>query len=255
MKNDIENLRVVIVDDERHSREIIRSLISSKFPEIEICGEADSVDAAVKILEKCHPDLLFLDIELPDGTGFDVLEAIGEDIQFEIIFATAYNYYAIRAIKFSALDYLLKPVDKTELVAAIEKAKTRIVDNNHKTSNINLLKKQIVKPAPDKIALPAESGFIFVPIDDIIRCQADSNYTRFVLSKGSPVLVSRTLKEYDELLDENNFFRVHNSHLINMAHVKKYLKGKTPRVVMSDGTEVEVSIRKKDAFLRHFAKL
>ncbi len=255
MKKNIENLRVVIVDDERHSREIIRSLISSNFPEIEICGEADSVVSTVKILEKCHTDLLFLDIELADGSGFDVLEAIGEEIRFEIVFVTSYNYYAIKAIKFSALDYLLKPVDNTELVNAIEKAKARIINGNHKAPNINLLKNQITKPVPDKIALPAESGFIFVPIDEIIRCQAESNYTRFVLSKGSPVLVSRTLKEYEELLDDNNFFRIHNSHLINMAHVKKYLKGKTPRVVMSDGTEVEVSTRKKDTFLRNFAKI
>ncbi len=253
MKNDNNNLKVAIVDDEKHGRETIKSLIRRNFPNIEICGEADSVATAIELLEKCPPDILFLDIELSDGAGFEILEILKDEIQFEIIFATAFNYYAIKAIKFSALDYLLKPVDVNELVAAIENAKFKISNKINRNQNIKFLKNQLLKHSSDKISLPTESGYIFVPIDDIIRCQAESNYTTFYFKNGKSVLISHTLKEYEELLRDNKFFRVHNSHLINMTYVVKYLKGKTPRVVMCDGSEIEVSLRKKDEFLRHFA--
>lgn len=252
MKNDSENLRIVIVDDEKHGRDIIKSLLNKHFPEAEICGEAANVASSIELIDKCNPDIVFLDIELTDGTGFDILESM-EEIPFEIIFATAYNYYAIKAIRFAALDYLLKPVDEKELVAAMKKAIMKIGESLNKTDHINLLKEQIGKPAPDKIALPTDKGFTFIMISDIVRCQAESNYTRFVLTKGSPVLVSRTLKEYEDLLKEYDFFRVHNSHLVNMAHVRKYQKGKTPSIVMSNGDEVELSARKKNTFLQQFA--
>ena len=253
MNNEIEKLRIAIIDDEKHGRETIKTLINRNFDDIEICCEADSVASAIKLIENNQPDILFLDIELTDGTGFDILEAVNTDINFEIIFATAFNYYAIKAIKFSALDYLLKPVDVNELIVAIENAKFKILNKINRSQNINFLKKQLSKQATDKISLPTESGYIFVSIDDIIRCQAESNYTTFYFKNGKSVLISHTLKEYEELLKDNKFFRVHNSHLINMSYVVKYLKGKTPRVVMSDGTEIEVSLRKKDEFLRHFA--
>jgi two-component system LytT family response regulator len=255
MKDDVKGLKVAIVDDEKHGRETIKTLISRNFPDIEICGEADTVASAIELLAKCTPDILFLDIELSDGTGFDILETLHDDIQFEIIFATAFNYYAIKAIKFSALDYLLKPVDVAEFISAVENAICKIANSNYKSQNINFLKKQLTKQSPDKVALPTETGYIFVLIDEIIRCHAESNYTTFFMKDGKSFLISRTLKEYEELLKDNNFFRVHNSHLINMAYVMKYIKGKTPRVVMSDGTEVEISSRKRDEFLKNFAKL
>jgi two-component system LytT family response regulator len=253
MKNEIENLKIAIIDDEKHGRETIKTLIRRHFSEFEICGEADSVASAITLIENNKPDILFLDIELTDGTGFDILEAVKADTNFEIIFATAFNYYAIKAIKFSALDYLLKPVDVNELVAAIENAKYKILNNINRSQNIKLLRNLLLKQSTDKISLPTDSGYIFVSIDDIIRCQAESNYTTFYFKNGKSVLISHTLKEYEELLRENKFFRVHNSHLINMSYVVKYLKGKTPRVVMCDGSEIEVSLRKKDEFLRHFA--
>ena len=252
MNDEMNRLKIAVVDDEKHGRESIKTMIRRNFPDFEICGEADSVASAIKLIENSKPDILFLDIELTDGTGFDILEEVKADINFEIIFATAFNYYAIKAIKFSALDYLLKPVDVKELVAAIENAKFKISNKINRSQNIHLLKKQLSKQSTDKITLPTESGYIFVSIDDIIRCQAESNYTTFYFKNGKSVLISHTLKDYEELLQDNKFFRVHNSHLINMSYVVKYLKGKTPRVVMSDGTEIEVSIRKKDEFLKYF---
>ena len=252
--NNGADMKVVIIDDEKHGRDTIKHLLKKHFSEIEIAGEADNVENAITVIENTGPDVIFLDIELTDGTGFDVLDAFDE-ISFEIIFATAYNYYAIKAIKFSALDYLLKPVEQEEFISSIEKAKEKLKSGADKKDNINFLKEQIERSVPDKIALPSESGFTFIKIDNIIRCRAESNYTKFILAGGKPVVVSRTLKEYEELFKDYDFFRVHNSHLVNMAHVRKYLKGKTPRIVMSDGSEVDISSRKKTEFLKQFARL
>ncbi len=253
MYNKNESISIVIVDDERHGREIIKKAINDNFPYMFDCHEADSVASAIETIKKYQPSIVFLDIELSDGTGFDALDAF-EDISFKVIFATAYNYYAIRAIKFSALDYLLKPIDTKELVEGIKKAVNKI-SNENSSKNYNLLKEQKNQPVPEKIALPVENGYEFLKINDIIKCQAESNYTKFYLVNGKSLLICHTLKSYEALLSDFNFCRVHNSFLINMFHVSKYIKGKGGYAIMSDNSEVEISIRKKEQFLHLFAKL
>lgn len=246
-------VRAVIVDDERQGRKTLAILLRKYCPEVEIVGEADTVVSAIKTINAAKPDLVFLDIEMPAGSGFELLEAF-DVVEFEVVFVTAYDSYAIRAIKVSALDYLLKPVNAAELKAAVAKALHPKNGQKDRLQQLHLLKEQVRSPVLDRLALPTEEGFVFIEIQNIIRCNAASNYTVFFLKDSSKIIVSGTLGEYDELLSDNNFFRVHNSHLINMRYVQKYLKGKHGLVVMTDGSEVEVSVRRRDAFLERFAK-
>jgi len=182
-----------------------------------------------------------------DGTAFDLLEQINWT-NFHIVFITAYDQYAIRAIRFSAIDYILKPVDPGQLIAAIERIKALAPETNQSGERISNLignKREI-----DRIALPTLNGYNFVKLADIVRCEADNNYTLFYLAEGKKFLVTRTLKEYENLLSEKSFVRVHQSHLVNMNFVASYIKGDGGSVIMHDGSEVEVSRRKKEEFLR-----
>jgi len=254
MNNNDKIFKVIIIDDEKHGRDLIKNFINKESDDFIISGEAESVDSGIAIIEKIKPDVVFLDIELSDRTGFEILEHFNQ-IDFSVIFATAYNYYAIKAIKFSALDYLVKPIDATELSQALDKVRARNSNNQNEKSRISLAHSLLDKPKPDKIALPTESGFIFIDISDIIRCSAESNYTRFYLKNKTEILTCHTLKDYETLLEELDFFRVHNSHLVNLHYVQSYIKGKCCFVLMKDGTQVEVSSRRKDSFLKRFAKI
>ena len=251
----IDNIiKGVIVDDEKHGREIIKKMLVAYCPDVEIVGEADSVDGGIEMITMKKPDVVFLDIELSNRSGFEILEHF-EDISFEIIFETAFNYYAIKAIKFAALDYLLKPIDTNELIAAIEKLRAKLSLPSNVRTRVNIAKDHLDKPKPEKLALPTETGFVFVKIEDIVFCKADSNYTRFYLKNKSEILTCHTLGEYDELLGDFDFFRIHNTYLVNMHHVQSYQKGKGGFAMMSNGVEIEVSVRRKDAFLKQFAKI
>lgn len=254
MNNEI--VKVVIIDDEKQGREIIKNLIIKNFSgmNVDIAEMADSVERGINAIKNHQPDIVFLDIELQGGTGFDILDAF-EKIDFEVIFVTAFNHYAIRAIKFAALDYLLKPVDMYELKSALEKAIHKRELIGQSDYQITMLKRNNQNEKPEMIALPTKDGYVFYNISDIIRCQAESNYTTFFFTENRKAIIPKTLKEYEALLEEFNFCRIHSSHLINMAHVKQYLKGKGGFVILSDGTEIEVSIRKKEMFLTKFLKL
>jgi len=254
MENSTFQHKVVVIDDEKHGRELLKKLILLAGEDFIISGEANSVDQAIQVIKDTKPNLIFLDIELFDRSGFEVLEHF-ENANFSVIFATAYNYYAIKAIKFSALDYLLKPIDPDELKHALEKYKTKGIETKDGEKRLSLARTLINKPTPDKIALPTNSGYIFIEIDDIVRCSSENNYTRFFLKNKTEVLVCHTLKEYEILLEGLDFFRVHHSHLINMKLVQSYLKGKGGFVMMKDGSQIEVSTRRKDLFLKQFAKL
>ncbi len=250
-----DKLKVVIVDDEKHGRELLKKLISLVSDDFDVIGEADSVESGIDVIEHFAPDLVFLDIALADRTAFEILEHFDE-IRFSVIFATAYNYYAIKAIKFSALDYLVKPIDPDELRNALDKAKAKHKNNSENLpARLNLALSLTKKQKPDKIALPTNVGYNFIALDDIIFCSAENNYTLFHLVNKSSFLTCHTLKEYEELLEENDFFRIHNSFLINMHHVQSYIKGKGGFVLMKDGTQIEVSQRKKEQFLKHFTKI
>lgn len=240
-------MNTVIIDDEKDCRQIVENLLNEHFPEIEICGQAASVEEGKNLIISESPDILLLDIELEDGNAFDLLASLS-DHNFHVIFITAFEHYAIQAIRHSAIDYILKPVDPQAFVEAIEKVKRM-------NQNMGLLSRQIKvllenRSDFNRIALPTVEGFRFVNIDDIIRCEAESNYTWFHLKNKEKILVTKTLKEYDETLSDKFFVRVHQSHLINIKYVEKYIKGEGGSVVMADGTEVHVSRRRKDQFLR-----
>ena len=189
---------------------------------------------------------MFLDVELPDGTAFDDLQQLG-GIRFQIIFTTAHAEYALRAIRFSALDYLMKPVVAEETRAAVDKVRGRRQDHDVRAHQMRTLQKHLVSGGEgmDRIVLPTQEGFIFVELHDIVWCEAQSNYTVFHLVAGPALIACRTMMEFEELLQEHGFFRIHHSHMINLHHVARYVKGKGGYVVMSTGTELEVSVRKR----------
>ncbi len=240
-------MKAIIIDDEELGRKAIKSFIEKYATNtLELIDEADSVKNGLFSILSHQPDVVFLDIRMNDGTGFDLLEKLPK-IDFKIIFVTAYQEHAIKAFKYSAIDYLLKPINPDEFIAAIDRLKTenKIDEIEQK---VNVLIKN--KSRFNKIALPTLNGLKMVTISDIIRCESDNNYTLFYLLDGSKILVSKTLKEYDELLSSEGFFRVHKSHLINIAFVKEYIKGEGGYVILEDNTNIEVSRRKKESLLQ-----
>ncbi|MBL0331317.1 MAG: response regulator transcription factor [Chlorobiota bacterium] len=250
-------LRAVIVDDENSGVESLKRLLKKNCQDIEVISTAGSVEEGISAIEENNPDVLFLDIELPDGSGFDILEVI-EQKNMSVIFTTAHNQYAIRAIKFAALDYLMKPLNSEELIIAVKKLNDHHSKNDNRKEHIKLLQNNIRNSQGEnfgKIALPSTEGFMFIEVENIIRCEAQSNYTMFYFVGGEKNLVSKTLGEFEDLLLGCNFLRVHNSHLINMKHAKKYVRGKGGFVVMTDGSMVEVSVRKKEAFIQQLSKV
>jgi two-component system LytT family response regulator len=247
-------IKLIIVDDEERFRESLNEMIRDNFQDklqvVAICG---SVKEAVLAIHKYTPDLVFLDIEMPSGNGFQVLEQT-TDKSFEVIFTTGFDKYAIKAIQFSALDFLLKPFGLTELTESILRYdQKREKQSTQRQFDVLLHNIKLVSNPHKKIALPTLNGFIVVGLEEIIRCESDNNYTQFYLKDKSKILVCKSLKEYTELLEDSNFFRVHQSHLININFIKKYSRGEGGSVQMTDGSEVEVSRRKKEEFLKRMA--
>jgi two-component system, LytTR family, response regulator len=246
-------IKALIVDDEEKSRVTLQNLVKLYCPEIEITGLCDSVQAALKAIDKQMPDLVFLDVEMPFHNGFTLLEEI-KNPPFGVIFTTAYDHYAIKAIRYSALDYLLKPIDSDELAAAVKKIRNKgaaLSTPNYETLFTNLK----AKGNNVRIAVPAFDGLQMINSNDIVKCTADESYTHITLTNNTRITVSRILKEYEELLSELNFFRVHNSCLINLAHVTRYVKGDGGYVIMCDGEHVEVARRKKNELLNRLSML
>ncbi len=242
---------IVVIDDEPKARETIINILALCPVDISVVGEAEDVQSGYDIILKKKPDLVLLDINLPDGTGFDILKKF-DKIRFKIIFITAHEEHAIKAFKFSALDYILKPVTAGELIGAIEKAAETI--NKEETeikfsaflSNLDRIKKIVLRTA--------ESIHI-ISIEDIIRCEADVNYTTFYLKNGEKLLVSKTLKEYAELLEHSDFYRTHQSHLVNLEHISRYDKMEGGHLVMIDESIVPVSTRKKEQLFKFFENM
>ena len=249
-----ENISVLIVDDEFQSRKLITKMLSLFFPEISIISEAASVKEALLCMEHTKPELIFLDIQLQKENGFDLLNKI-TNYCFELIFITAYNEFAVKAFRYNALDYLMKPVDADEFREAVKKALNKIKESK-KTSpvQLELLNQQLKQPQklPDRIVIPSAEGYLVIPIDNISYCHANSNYTEFYFTDKTKVISSYNMGQYEDILNEHNFFRIHRSYIINLAHVRMYKKGEGGIVVMNDGKEIEVSRRNKEAFLRLF---
>lgn len=244
-------IKAIIVDDEEKSRITLKNLLLRHCPEVDVVDLCASVERAEEAIRVHSPGLVFLDIEMPFRNGFTLVENIPEP-GFEVIFTTAFDQYAIRAIRYSALDYLLKPVDVDELKIAIARAGKRKPSLH--ADQIELLMSALsLKRRAAKIAVPAFDGLQMIEVDRIVKCVADESYTHITLTTGAKITVSRILKEFEELLGDYNFMRVHNSSLINIIHVKKYVKGDGGYVIMSDDDTVEVARRKKNELLSRLA--
>jgi two-component system LytT family response regulator len=238
----------IIVDDELKSRESLKKMLETFCEDVEVAALCQNVDEGLEAIAKHQPDVVFLDIQMQRETGFDLLTRLPE-IDFEVIFTTAHSEYAIKAIKFSAIDYLLKPIDVEELRAAILKVKNK--QNGNITERLEHLLKNIKSGTSEnfKLALPTAEGLTFIKTSEILYCKASGNYTEIFMHDGKKYLVSRQLKEYDDLLSDHDFFRIHHSFLININYIKNYVRGEGGYVVMNDNASLDVSRRKKDAFL------
>ena len=243
-------ITVIIVDDEEKSRKTMLSLLTTYCLNVKVCELCDSVDTAVAAIEKHKPDLVFLDIEMPFHNGFNLLERI-KNPDFKVVFVTAYDRYAIQAIKYNAMDYLMKPVNVQELKQTVEKFEEREKSTKKNDSFEALL--TMIKTKLAKIAVPTFEGLKMVNSADIIKCIANDTYTTLYFTDGKKLMVSKLLKEYEDLLEPFNFFRIHNSVLINLSHVTKYIKGDGGSVLMSDGETCEVSRRKKNELMNRLS--
>jgi len=244
-------MKAIIIDDEEHCIESIRLLLQKHQPQVDIIAEITNPKDALEIISTKNPDLVFLDIKMPMMTGFELIAKI-RNIDFHVIFTTAYDEYAIKAFRVNATDYLLKPVSVEELNDAVKKVEKRI-QNGYSSEELNSLIKQMGNKlnAKEAISLPTQQGISFIKVDDIIRCEADGNYTKIVCVNNK-YLVCKTLKDLEEILEGNNFHRVHHSHLINLKHIDMYHRGKGGVVTMANGDHVDVSRSRKSAFLDKF---
>jgi len=234
-------IRAIIVDDIPEAILVLKADLENYCVNIDVIGSAEGVVSGAKLIRETKPDLVFLDIQMKDGSGFDLLDLVRE-IPFKLIFTTASDEYAVKAFKFSAVDYLLKPIDPDELMDAV----SRVEQQDKPSQRLDLLKENFV--TTKKIALNTLDKIHIVTIEDILRCESNINYTQFFFTDGSKLLVTKTLKEFDHLLSEHGFIRVHQSHLINTNFIKEFLKS-DGMIVMKDGTKVPVSTRKKQVLM------
>jgi len=244
-------ITLAIIDDEPKARETIRNILALSPVNLQVVGEAGDVDSGFRLIRDKNPDLVLLDINLPDGSGFDMLKRF-ETVDFKIVFITAHEEYAIKAFKYSALDYILKPVTASDLLEAVKKAGDTLNKEDH-SLKLNALLNNLDKLK--KIVLKTAESIHIVNVPQIIRCEADVNYTVFHLSGKQKLLVSKPLKEYDELLTHTGFFRPHQSHLVNLEHILRYDKNDGGYLVMDDNSLVPVSVRKKDELFRLFESM
>jgi two-component system LytT family response regulator len=247
-------MKAVIIDDERDSREILGTYIGKYCPGVTVCGFGESVETGLAAIEKHQPDVVFLDIEMPYGNGFDLLDKV-KKVNFETIFVTAFNHYAMQALNQSAAYYLLKPVDIDELIKAVEKI-TKERQEDHYTEHAQVLLDNIRAGSQQnqKIMLPTLEGFEIVNIQTIVYCEAVDNFTKFYFETGNPLLICRTLKYFEEVLKDHRFFRIHRSYLINPDYVIRYSKGKGGYVTMKNNKELEISPTRKKEFLDIFQR-
>jgi len=247
-------LKTVVIDDEQDAVNFIRSIIIEYCPGLEFGGKAYDVNEGIEVIRDIKPDLVFLDVEMPHGTGFDLL-AHFPDKDFDVVFITAFNHYAIKAIKYSAVDYILKPINISELIAAVNRVMEKKTANITKgNENIRVLLDNLKSGLPSRLAIPTSDGMEYINPKDIIRIEADRSYSWFFISGSRKMLVSKNLKEFQDLLNDRHFFRPHNSHLINLKFVKKYIRKEGGYIEMLDGSEIPVSRNRKDLFLAHMAR-
>jgi two-component system, LytTR family, response regulator len=240
-------ITTVIIDDEKGARDSLRAMLQMYCEGVVILGEADTVESGRKLIQQVQPDLIFLDVEMSPGTGFDLIQHF-DSLKADIIFTTAHGHYAITAIKLSALDYLLKPVDREELISAVKKHQQK--KRQMPTEVLELLKMHLdPKKEAERLVISSLQGFEIIKVEDIMYCEGERNYTTFHLHGREPLLASKTLKEYEMLLPTRSFIRVHQKYLVNINFVRKYIKGRGGNLVMINGQTIEVSQNKKQLLL------
>jgi len=248
-------LRTVIIDDEPNARQVIRNILELYCSQVDVVGEAENVKTGVEVIKELAPDLVFLDINMPDGTGFDLLNKV-KSIHFRFIIVTAYEQYAIQAIRKSAIDYLMKPINANELIEAVEKAS---LTENHAENDVVKVENYLHNMQKDmeehRIVLNTLNAIYVVKVREIVRCMADKNYTEVFLLNGKRLILSKTLKDFEEMLNGYGFFRTHQSHIINIRFIESYEKGLGGTVVMTDNSKVPVSSRRKDTFMKLMEQL
>ncbi|HEY0744804.1 MAG TPA: LytTR family DNA-binding domain-containing protein [Chryseosolibacter sp.] len=247
-------LKAILVDDHKDDMLVLSMLLRKTSPEVEIMAEFTDANEAAEQIGKLKPDVIFLDVQMRETDGFEVLSRLTTR-DFEVIFITSHEKFALRAIKAGAIDYLVKPVQPQELKAAIEKVITRRSNPSAVQMEMLLNYFKPNKPKVRRVALTASDHLMFVEANDIIYCESDSNYTTFFLKSGEKVVISKTLKDVEEILAQDDFFRIHASYLVNMKHVAKFTRGDSGSVVMSNGQHLSVSRKKKDEFFEMFSRL
>ncbi|TNE59165.1 MAG: response regulator transcription factor [Bacteroidetes bacterium] len=254
-------MKAILVDDEKSALTLLRHKLLRCDPTIEILAECGSVDVALATLEIMQPDILFLDVEMPGATGFELLHQLGGSAPFQVIFTTAHSEYAIEALRGGAFDYLLKPVQEEELARALDRLRQRQQPAEAKPGGTGssesvaaLLKSlQALKDKDKKLAVPTAEGVLFLPLSDIIRAEAAGSYATIFLNNKQKLVASKNLTELEEMLDSEDFFKVHKSHLVNLNYVAKYIRGEGGILVLTDGSEVDVARRKKEELLAKLA--
>ena len=241
----MKNITSILVDDETQNRTLLRTLLEEYCEGVSVLGEAANVQEAVTLINEQKPDVVFLDIEMPKESGFRLYKYFNE-IDFEIVFTTAYPKYAIKAIKLAALDYLVKPIDLDELVSALDRVREKKLLGVNSDANHQYMGQLVANQPAQKIALTTKEGFIFVRIEDIVRCEADKSYTIFIFKDRKKLVTSKNLASYEELLKGFGFKRVHRSHLINPNYIQQYFRGKPLMITMEDGASITISAQKRD---------
>ncbi|MEP6736514.1 MAG: LytTR family DNA-binding domain-containing protein [Chryseolinea sp.] len=251
----MSHISALIIDDEKYCVDALTYRLTENCPDVKIVGNCQTIASGIDAIQNLRPDLLFLDINLPDGNGFTLLDKI-KTPDLQVIFTTAYDQYAIKAFKFNALDYLLKPIGEKDILDAMSRFRLRVSDVSARSHVLSILDEVRRNGAGiNKIALPTAHGHVFVLLNDIVRLHSDSNYTTFFMKDKTKYVVSKTLKEYEALLGDLQFVRIHNSDIVNLAFVKESCKGKGGTLLLQDGTELEVAVRRKAAFTEKVSKL
>jgi two-component system LytT family response regulator len=247
-------IRTVLIDDEDNSIRVLQKILRDYCPNVTVSGTADGVETGADLIRSTRPDLVFMDIEMAHGNAFDLLNQL-QPLSFQVIFVTAFDNYALRAFKYSAVDYLLKPVNIRDLCTAVERVSDKFQEKSVIGRVAALLENMSgVQQLDQKVAIPTLNGFLFITLREIIRLEAKASYTRIHLTNKEEILATRTIKEYEELLPEAFFCRIHSSHIINMYKIQKYQKGRGGYVTMEDNSTIEVASRRRDEFIQRLLK-
>jgi two-component system, LytTR family, response regulator len=249
----LKNIKTILVDDEANNLQFLQSLLKDNCPSLQVMETANSAADGLLMIQELHPQLVFMDVDMPGMTGFEVLKKL-EPLSFEVIFVTAYNQYAMEAFEYNAVAYITKPIVTEKLLAAVEKAIVKIEEKKYTEHIFSLLENVQQKNEHDKIALPTLQGLQFVKLSQICYVESSGNYSNFLLADNTKIMVSRQLGEYEKLLPADNFVRIHDKHIINLTCIKEYIKGSGGEVILENGARLTVAARRKDELLSRFEK-